>query len=136
MRTRANRKDLLAGGIPEEKVEALTRKQLRSYVVDHPRVGRRTGTTTHFAAWKAEGKVKSILQKTRTAQLADYMEGNDKAASGFALLYLAGFRNVWDLSQAKRADLLAAKGVGIATLGHVEDYLKAQSVALAWSVNA
>jgi hypothetical protein len=119
----------------EEKVQSLSRNQLRSYVVDHHRVGGRTGTTPHFAQWKAEGKVKSALQKLKTDRLADDISGADKAASGFALLYLAGFKNVWQIAQAKRADLLDAKGVGIAMLGHVEDYLAARNVQLSWSVH-
>lgn len=136
---KASKADLVATGtVSEEKAATMNRKAARGWtkVVKGHRSGTRTGTTAHFAAWKAEGQVKSILQKTKTATLADSIEGDDRTASGFALLYLAGFKNVWDVSQAKRADLLAAKGVGLVTLGHVQDYLKARNVALAWSVNA
>jgi hypothetical protein len=136
LRTRASRQDLLASGMAEEKVEALSRKELRSYVADHKRVGRRTGTTPHFEAWKAEGQLKSILQKTKTAAIADSLPSAEhNAASGFALLSVGGFKNVWDVSQASTADLLAVRGIGIVRLGFIEDYLKARGVALAWSAN-
>jgi hypothetical protein len=130
-----SRQDLIAAGLPEEKAEAIgNRKQVRQYRLSTAKkAGHRTGTTPHFERWKAEGALKSALQRTKTAHLADRIEDNDRAASGFALLFLAGYKNVWDLAQAKRSDLLKAKGVGLVTLGYVEEYLKAQKVELAWS---
>jgi hypothetical protein len=122
-------------GVPDEKIEVMNRAQKRAARSRGSRTGNRTGTSPHFERWKAEGRIKSALQKLKTGTLADEIVGNDKAASGFALLFLAGFKTVWDVSQAKRADLLAARGVGIATLGHVEDYLKAKQVDLKWSVH-
>lgn len=119
----------------EEKVEALSRNELRSYVVDHRRVGRRTGTTPHFARWKAEGRIKSLLQRTKTVAVAESLP--DKAngvASGFALLAVGGYRNLWQVSQADLADLLAVKGIGPARLKFVESYLSSKGVQLNWTV--
>jgi hypothetical protein len=137
---KASKQDLVATGtVSEEKAATMNRKAARGWtkVVKGHRSGTRTGTTAHFAAWQAEGKVKSILQKTKTVAIADGLPSAENgAATGFALLSVGGFKTVWDVSQATEADLLAVKGVGIVRLGFVHDYLTRKGVALAWSVNA
>jgi hypothetical protein len=123
--------------MPEEKAEAISnRKQMRGYRLSMAKkAGHRTGTTPHFEAWKAEGKIKSLLQRTKTAAIADSLPSRENgAAAGFALLSVGGFKNVWDVSQATTADLLAVRGVGPGRLAYVEDYLNSKGVKLAWSV--
>jgi hypothetical protein len=130
---RANKEDLLKAGVDEEKVGQLNRKKVRQYRMSTPKkAGHRTGTTPHFALWKAEGALKSALQKTSTARLADKLSG--KLAAAFAVLYVGGYKNVWDVSQASGAKLLDLKGIGPATLGLVEDYLHSKKVELKWTV--
>lgn len=118
----------------QEKVDQLAnRKQVRNHRISgRPgKAGKRTGTTPHFAAWKAEGRIKSILQRTKTASLADSLEG--RVASAFAVLSVGGVKNVWDVSQASIEQLLAVRGIGLASLGYVEEYLAGKDVQLAWT---
>lgn len=135
---KASKQDLIATGtVSEEKAETMNRKAARGWTKVTPgnRSGTRTGTTSHFAAWKAEGELKSILQRTKTAAVADSLPSAENgAAAGFALLSVGGFKNLWDVSQATEQELLAVKGIGIVRLGFVADYLKGKGVDLAWSV--
>ena len=116
----------------DEKVAALTRKELRGYVVDRRRVGRRTGQPVHFLQWKAEGAVKSALQRMSTESMAEKLDG--ALASAFALLAVGGIRNVWDVANKPIEDLLAVKGIGLHRLSLVEAYLKSKDVSLTWTV--
>ena len=132
MKARASRKDLLASGMDEETVASLTRKELRGYVVDRRRVGRRTGHPVHFLQWKAEGAVKSALQRMSTETMAVKLDG--ALASAFALLAVGGIRNVWDVANKPIEELLAVKGIGLHRLSLVEAYLKSKDVSLTWTV--
>lgn len=132
---KATRETLAEAKMPQEKIEALSnRKAVRAFRITGGRrkPGKRTGTTAHFAAWQAEGRVKSILQRMKTGALADSLEG--RVATGFALLSVGGFKNVWDVSQATMEQLLAVRGIGITSIGYVEEYLTGAQVALKWSV--
>ena len=124
----------------EEKVNALTRSQLRSYVVEHQRTGRRTGRTAYFERWKAEAAVKSALQKTKTKAVANTLkergdETSFQIASGFAMLSDAGFKSIWDVARASSTDLLKVKGFGPARLRAIEKYLIDNAVELSWKAN-
>jgi hypothetical protein len=127
---RATRQDLLAAGWAEEKVEAMNRKERRRLIVARPSRSK-TGSPAHFAAWKAEGRIKSILQKMSTAALADSLEGPISGA--FALLSVGGFKNVWAVAQSDLTALLAVRGIGPGRLHEIEAYLKSRNVPLNWT---
>jgi hypothetical protein len=130
---RANREDLVAL-LGDEKAEQLNRKEMRRYRKRSPgKAGKRTGTPAHLAAWKAEGQIKSALQRLSTAKLADSLEG--RIAASFALLHVGGFKNVWDVSQADVGALLKVRGIGPASLEAVEQYLTGRQVKLSWTVH-
>lgn len=96
------------------------------------RTGTRTGTTQHFSAWMADLQAKSALQKMKLNQIADSV-GDQKVAAAFALLYVGGIKNVWQLTQAKFADLMAVNGIGVKRLDLVAGYLKSKSVKCGWA---
>jgi hypothetical protein len=98
------------------------------------RSGIRTGTTPHFRLWMADLKLKSVLQKTSTADLADHTAVGALARSAFALVFVAGIRNVYDLTQADVADLLRINGIGVKKLEAVEAYLLEHNVKPRWTV--
>lgn len=131
---RATREDLLSRGM--EKEADLPRKARRGYVLDKPaiRSGSRTGTTSHFAAWKAEGRIKSTLQKLKLDKLAAALDGPEGQAFGILYTASAGrYRSVWDVKAATRSELLAVDGIGPARLEHIASYLTARGVALDWA---
>jgi hypothetical protein len=117
--------------VPAEKVASLNRQQRRRFIIARPS-RTRIGTTPHFAAWKAEGRIKSILQRAKTVSLADQLEGSIAAA--FALLSIGGYKNLWDISQSTVGALLRVRGIGPARLADVENYLRDKGVTLAWTV--
>ena len=110
----------------------MTRQQVRGYQRPQQRVGRRTGKSVHFMNWKAEGAVKSALQRLKTEHLADSLDGN--LATAFALLSVGGVKNVWDLANADVEKLLKVRGIGPTRLELVEAYLKAKDVTVTWTV--
>lgn len=95
------------------------------------RSGIRTGRTKHFELWMADLQMKSALQRTTLASLADRHDVAS-AASVYALLYVGGFKSVWTLTQATRRDLLAVKGVGPKGLDLVKADLASRRVAVRW----
>jgi hypothetical protein len=97
------------------------------------RSGIRTGTTKHFRLWMADLKLKSTLQKTSTAALADHTGVPSLASSAFALMYIAGIRNVYDLTQISIERLLGINGIGLKKAEAVEEYLLRHSVKPSWT---
>lgn len=99
-----------------------------------PRVPRsKTGTPAHILQWKQEAAVKKHLQKMPTVWLADQLNEKRETSVSTPLYRLAGtFANVWDLSQARRAELLAVPGVGPKGLAHLQEYLEKFQVQLKW----
>jgi len=100
------------------------------------RSGVRTGTTPHFRLWMADLKLKSVLQKTSLAALSEHTHVGALCRSAFALLFNAGIRNVFDLTQADVADLLRINGIGVKKLEAVEAYLLENKVKTRWTVAA
>ena len=96
------------------------------------RSGLRTGSTPHFAAWKAEGELRSKLQRMKTVALAEQIEENSIAIP-FALLNGGGFKTIWQVAQADLAELLAVPQMGPARLAKVETYLAGKRVPLNWT---
>lgn len=97
------------------------------------RSGIRTGRTKHFNLWMADLRMKSALQKTSTAALADHDGVPALAQSAFALMYIAGIRTVWDLTQVTIQRLLAIDGIGPKKAEAVEDYLLEHTVKPSWT---
>lgn len=136
--------DLVEQGKLSEKDASrfTTRQARRRIVLSKPaiRSGSRTGTPAHFAAWKAEGQMKSALQRLRLDRLADALaekdgRTNSETAQAFAILYTAGngaFKTAWDVKTATLGALLAVPGIGPARVDRIEDYLRIQGVELDW----
>lgn len=99
------------------------------------RSGVRTGTTPHFKLWMADLKLKSALQKTSTSALADHDRTPPLAASAYALMFIAGIKNVYDLTQVSLADLLRINGIGPKKLEAVEAHLLENNVKSSWTAN-
>lgn len=97
------------------------------------RSGIPTGTTPHFTMWMSDLRIKSALQKMSLSALAEATPG--RTGSAFALLYVGGIKNVFDLTQSTVERLLAVRHVGIASLGAVEKYLLERQVKPRWTVN-
>lgn len=96
----------------------------------------RTGTTPHFSMWMADLKLKSTLQRTKLAALAESTQ-DPKAAAAYAIVASAKgrpYKSVWDLAGASRTDLLALSGVGPAKLTAIHADLTAHNVKVRWSV--
>lgn len=85
----------------------------------------RTGKPDWFRTMLARIEVRRVLVAVPVTALAL----PDSVVTG---LVAAGYKNVWDLSQAKREDLLKAKGIGPATLKKIRDVLVRRSVPVAW----
>lgn len=125
------------------KIEAMPRKEKRARLrIRHganrrpfarPRSGLATGTTAHFRMWMADLNIRSAMERLKLNHLAENAES--KVAGPFALLYVGGFKSVWDVARADVSALLAVRGIGPVSLEHVETYLKARNVKLAWTVN-
>jgi hypothetical protein len=98
------------------------------------RSGIRTGTTKHFRLWMADLQLKSALQKTSTADLADQMHVSALCRSAFAIMFVHGIRNVYDLTRANVATLLKLPDVGPKKLEAVEAYLLEHNVKPSWTV--
>lgn len=126
-----------------EKINSLPRKAKRASLrIRHGanrqpfarfRSGIPTGTTAHFRAWMADLSVRSAMERLKLNALAESAES--KVAGPLAMLYVGGFKSVWDVARADVNALLAVRGIGPAGLDHVETYLKARNVKLAWTVN-
>ena len=98
------------------------------------RSGIRTGTTKHFRMWMADLQLKSTLQKTSLADLADHTHVGTLCRSAFAIMFVNGIRNVYDLTQADLAVLLRLPDIGPKKLEAVEKYLLANNVKTKWTV--
>lgn len=97
------------------------------------RSGVRTGRTKHFQLWMADLSMKSALQKTSTADLADHDGVPPLAQSAFALAFMDGIKNVWDLTQANIERLLSIPQIGPKNLEAVEQYLLEHNVKPSWT---
>lgn len=127
----------------EKKIMAMARKDRRRHLrIRHgadrrpfARVpsGVRTGTTKHFSMWMADLSIRSAMQRLKLNALAESAES--KVAGPLAMLYVGGFKSVWDVARADVNALLAVRGIGPVSLDAVETYLKARNVKLAWTVN-
>lgn len=95
------------------------------------RSGVRTGITPHFAVWMADLRMKSALQRTSLASLADRHDSAVLAGT-YGMLHVGGFRSVWDLTQADARDLLCVKGIGPKRLEDVKRDLVTRHVAVRW----
>lgn len=96
----------------------------------------RTGTPQHFRFWMADLSLRSALQKTKTAALAQALGDADQVGIAMAYAILATdrrYRNVWQVSQASRQDLLAVKGIGPKRLETLHADLLARRVNPKWS---
>lgn len=118
-----------------EKIEQMNRAEKRGYQRDGKSRERRTGTTQHFARWRAEGRAKSTLQRLKLSQLAESIEDGELSAT-FGLLFVGGVKSAWDLSQAPLGDLLQISGIDPVRLGSVEDYLTGKKVPLQWTAKS
>lgn len=94
--------------------------------------GIRTGTTPHFKLWMADLQMRSALQKTRTAALAEHID-DAQVSSAMGLFHVGGIRDVWKLIQSDRAALLRVKGIGPNRLKAVHAYLIEHNVKPSWS---
>jgi hypothetical protein len=123
------------------KIKAMRRKEKRRHlsirhrIITKPharlRSGIRTGTTPHFAMWMADLAMKSALQRTKTLALAEAAK-EPQTGAAYAMAAKAGYRNVFDLSRASEADLLAIRGMGPVRLRTLKADLATNNVAVMW----
>lgn len=93
-----------------------------------------TGQPAHFLKWKQDAAVKNHLQRMKVTWLAERVAAAGDLKISNTLHKLAvRYRNVWQLSQADRTDVLATLGVGPASLDKVEAYLTEHKVPLRWA---
>jgi hypothetical protein len=133
-------RETLAEHMDQHKIESMSRKDMRKRVqIRHGvnrrpfarfRSGLRTGTTPHFALWMADVNIKSALQRTSLASLADRESGD--VATAYGLLYVGGFKSVYDLTRADARDLLHVSGIGPKRLELVRANLASHQVAVNW----
>jgi hypothetical protein len=97
------------------------------------RSGIRTGTTPHFRLWMADLQLKSALQRTKTEVLADHDATPPLAASAYALMFIDGIRNVFQLTQVTAERLLSIDGIGPKKLAAVEQHLLENNVKPSWT---
>lgn len=90
-----------------------------------------TGTTPHFALWKADLGMKSALQRIRLDKLAESADGD--TAAGFAILFVVGVKNVFSLTQKRLDQLLKLPGIELRHLEAIEAYLLTRNVRPAWT---
>ena len=95
----------------------------------------KVGGAARLDKWRHESKVKKHLQALTVSWLAEQVhkatDGGPKL-SGPLYKLASAYANVWDLSQAARADLLKVPGVGAVGLLRVEEYLTSHQVELKW----
>jgi hypothetical protein len=108
-------------------------QSLQAQTSGRVRAGVRTGTTPHFKLWQADLKLKSTLQKTKTARLAELTLPGALVRSAFALLHNAGVKNVWAVTQLTIEQLLAIDGIGVKKAEALEAYLVANNVQPSWT---
>lgn len=85
----------------------------------------KTGSPDWFRSMKVRAAVKESLTKINLADTGM----RDAWLNGLAGI---GVTNVWQLSQAKREDLLKAKGIGPKALSDLRAMMIKQSVPVAW----
>lgn len=132
-----------------KKIQELPRKEKRAKLrirhgaIDRPharvRSGSRTGTSAHFAEWKAANGVRSALQRTKLDKLADALNNEERPnlrlASTIAIIRVnSPIKSVWDLARSDLSTLLAIPQIGPARLETVEKYLRGQNVVVDWTV--
>jgi hypothetical protein len=106
-------------------------KRSHYQVVDNARPRSRTGAPDWFRSMKAKAAVKAALEKILTVHAYAGPHDGEPAAE-LEALSAGGFKTVWDLSQAKREDLLAVKGIGPVKLKKIRAELVRRSVPTAW----
>jgi hypothetical protein len=106
-----------SGGAPNARVTSRTR----------------TGSPVYFGAWMADLKVKSALQKTKTAKLAEHTHPGALVRSAFALLHNAGFKNVFQVTQMTIEQVLSIDGIGVKKAEALEAYLTENNVKTRWT---
>lgn len=125
---------------PDKPIPVPNRATLRQWKRSHyAPVGKRrfnqprskTGSPDWFRSMKVRAAVKATLEKVPTVH-AWPGPHDGEPASELEALSAAGFKTVWDLSQAKREDLLAVKGIGPAKLKKIRAALVSRSVPVAW----
>lgn len=85
----------------------------------------RTGSPDWFRGMKVRAQIKAALIVMPISAL--HLPEADEVA-----LLQSGVANIWTLSQAKREDLLAVKGIGPAKLKRIRAALVSRSVPVAW----
>lgn len=90
----------------------------------------RTVQPAHFKAWTAGRAAWNYLRGVKTLRLAEAEElsGMPKAIGALA----EKFKNLWALSQADRAEVLATPSVGPRSAAKLEAYLAERNIPLAW----
>ena len=94
---------------------------------DKPRS--RTGSPDWFRSMKVRAAIKEQLSRIRLADTGM----RDTHVLGLAEI---GVTNVWQLSQADRAELLKAKGIGPKALRDLRAMMVKQNVPVAWKAEA
>lgn len=128
----------------ESKIEAMHRPHRRALLRQRhgadsrpfarQRSGLPTGTTPHFKLWMADLRMQSNLQKLKLDSLADATGTPSTIASSFALLYIGGIKNVYQLATAPIERLLKVRGIGIKRLEAIEAELLKRHVKTSWTV--
>ena len=95
------------------------------------RSGVRTGRTAHFNMWQADLGIRRALEGITLVSIVDRLTGLPEA-NAYGILSRAGYRNVWQLTQASKHDLLAIKGFGPAKLALVKADLDKHQVGVDW----
>lgn len=90
----------------------------------------RTGRPKHFNQWILEGQAKKVLGRISTEE---WFKQDSVPVGKAATVLQEQFPTVWDLSSAKRADLLALKGVGAGTLIKLQVALVRRTVTPSWA---
>jgi hypothetical protein len=81
----------------------------------------------------ADAKVKSTLQRMRTAKLAEDAKDPQSAAALAILATQRNYRNLFAVVDAKREDLLAIRGLGEKRLDALQEYLRGKQVSVRWA---
>lgn len=98
----------------------------------HARSSGKSGTPAHVTAWRQEAEVKKHLKTVTLTLLAEKVE--DKPTAKAFLLLSSQYANAWELSRAKREEVLAVPGVGRSVAGKAHAYLVGFNVPMAWEL--
>ncbi len=134
-------REALQANLDHRKVQDMPRKEVRRKVQIRHRIGKpfarirsgiRTGTTPHFAMWMQDLKMKSALQNITIASLADRQSDLALAGAYKAIQRHGHFRNVWELTQATKAQLHDTPGLGPKRIAAIKADLASRHVAVKW----